>query len=42
MEEVSFGRTGVVSREWGAYPIIKFPDVPRIDVLLMPPKTSRH
>ncbi len=36
MEEVSFDRTGVVSREWGAYPIIKFPDVPRIDVLLMP------
>jgi len=28
MEEVSFDRTGVVSREWGAYPIIKFPDVP--------------
>src|SRR6266852_5185787 len=36
MEEVSFDRTGVVSREWGAYPIIKFPDVPKIDVLLMP------
>jgi nicotinate dehydrogenase subunit B len=36
MEEVSFDRTGVVSREWGAYPIIKFPDIPKIDVLLMP------
>jgi len=36
MEEVSFDRTGIVSREWGAYPIIKFPDVPKIDVLLMP------
>jgi nicotinate dehydrogenase subunit B len=36
MEEVSFDSRGVVSREWGAYPIIKFPDVPKIDVLLMP------
>src|SRR5712672_1157835 len=35
MEEVSFDSRGVVSREWGAYPIIKFPDVPKIDVLLM-------
>ena len=35
MEEVSFDRAGVISREWGVYPIIKFPDVPRIDVVLM-------
>ena len=33
MEEVSFDRTSVTSREWGAYPIITFPDVPKIDVL---------
>jgi nicotinate dehydrogenase subunit B len=26
----------VTAREWGAYPIIKFPDVPRIDVLMLP------
>jgi nicotinate dehydrogenase subunit B len=26
----------VTSREWGAYPIIKFPDIPRIDVLMLP------
>jgi nicotinate dehydrogenase subunit B len=26
----------VTSREWGAYPIIKFPDVPKIDVLMLP------
>jgi nicotinate dehydrogenase subunit B len=36
MEEVSFDRTAVTAREWGAYPIIKFPDVPDIDVLMLP------
>jgi nicotinate dehydrogenase subunit B len=36
MEEVSFDRTSVATREWGAYPIIKFPDVPKIDVLMVP------
>src|SRR4029077_14941767 len=36
MEEVSFDRTSVATREWGAYPIIKFPDVPKIDVLMLP------
>ena len=36
MEEVSFSRNSVASREWGAYPIIKFPDIPKIDVLMLP------
>jgi nicotinate dehydrogenase subunit B len=36
MEEVSFDRRSVTSREWGAYPIIKFPDIPKIDVLMLP------
>jgi nicotinate dehydrogenase subunit B len=36
MEEVSFDRTSVVSREWGGYPIITFPDLPKIDVLMLP------
>ena len=36
MEEVSFDRNAVTSREWGAYPIITFPDVPKIDVLMLP------
>src|SRR5262249_27064271 len=36
MEEVSFDRGAVAAREWGAYPIIKFPDVPEIDVLMLP------
>ena len=26
----------MTAREWGAYPIIKFPDVPKIDVLMLP------
>src|SRR6478672_10289429 len=36
MEEVSFDRNSVVSREWGAYPVITFPDLPEIDVLMLP------
>jgi len=37
MEEVSFDRSGAVaSREWGGYPIITFPDLPKIDVLMLP------
>jgi nicotinate dehydrogenase subunit B len=35
MEEVSFERGVVTAREWGAYPIIKFPDLPKIDVLML-------
>lgn len=36
MEEVSFDRASVASREWGAYPIMTFPDLPKIDVLMLP------
>lgn len=36
MEQVSFERGTVAAREWGAYPIIPFADVPKIDVLLLP------
>ena len=36
MEEVSFDRHSVTSREWGAYPIITFPDIPKVDVLMLP------
>jgi nicotinate dehydrogenase subunit B len=36
MEEVAFERTSVATREWGAYPIIRFPEVPEIDVLMLP------
>jgi nicotinate dehydrogenase subunit B len=36
MEELSFAGSTAASREWGAYPIIKFPQVPKIDVLMLP------
>jgi nicotinate dehydrogenase subunit B len=36
MEQVSFDRNSVTSREWGAYPIITFPNIPAIDVLMLP------
>ena len=36
MEQVAFDRTAVATREWGGYPIIKFPEVPKIDVLMLP------
>ena len=36
VEQVQFDGAGVTSREWGAYPILTFPQVPAIDVVLMP------
>lgn len=36
MEQVPFERGRVAAREWGAYPIITFPDLPEIDVLMLP------
>ncbi|WP_298252150.1 molybdopterin cofactor-binding domain-containing protein [Bradyrhizobium sp.] len=36
MEEVPFSGSSIASREWGAYPIIKFPELPDIDVLMLP------
>ena len=35
-EQVHFDRNAVTSREWGAYPILKFPELPRIDVVMIP------
>ncbi|MGI4857427.1 MAG: molybdopterin cofactor-binding domain-containing protein [Janthinobacterium lividum] len=35
-ESVRFTDGIVASREWGSYPILTFPEVPEIDVLLMP------
>ncbi|WP_397474696.1 molybdopterin cofactor-binding domain-containing protein [Pusillimonas sp.] len=35
-EQVSFDERGVIELEWGAYPILSFPEVPDIDVVLMP------
>jgi nicotinate dehydrogenase subunit B len=36
MEEIPFQRGKVAAREWGAYPIITFPELPEIDVLMLP------
>jgi nicotinate dehydrogenase subunit B len=35
-EKVDFSRTEVESVEWGGYPILTFPEVPEIDVLMLP------
>jgi nicotinate dehydrogenase subunit B len=35
-EAVSFSNTAVKSLEWGGYPILTFPELPEIDVLMMP------
>jgi nicotinate dehydrogenase subunit B len=34
-EAVSFDKSAVTSLEWGAYPIITFPEVPEIDVVMI-------
>jgi nicotinate dehydrogenase subunit B len=34
-EAVAFDRTKVTSREWGSYPILTFPEVPRVEVFLL-------
>ncbi|HEY0294433.1 MAG TPA: molybdopterin cofactor-binding domain-containing protein [Bordetella sp.] len=36
MEVVEFDARGVRNREWGAYPILRFADLPEIDAYLMP------
>jgi nicotinate dehydrogenase subunit B len=35
-EAVTFTSTAVATKEWGGYPIITFPEVPPIDVLMVP------
>jgi isoquinoline 1-oxidoreductase len=35
-EQVCFDGTGVASREWGGYPLLTFPEIPPIEVVLMP------
>ncbi|OLP45020.1 aldehyde dehydrogenase [Rhizobium oryziradicis] len=35
-EKVEFSSTGVTSKEWGAYPLLSFPEVPDIDVIMVP------
>ncbi len=35
-EEVRFAGSTITNREWGAYPILRFPEVPVIQVVMMP------
>jgi nicotinate dehydrogenase subunit B len=35
-EQVTFEESTVASKEWGGYPILTFPEVPRVDVMMMP------
>jgi CO/xanthine dehydrogenase Mo-binding subunit len=34
-EEVSFDANGVTSLDWASYPILRFPDVPELDIVLI-------
>jgi CO/xanthine dehydrogenase Mo-binding subunit len=34
-EQVSFDRREITSRDWSGYPILTFPDVPSVEVVLM-------
>jgi len=37
MEEVTFDRSRITSRDWGGYPILRFPQVPeKIEVHIVP------
>jgi nicotinate dehydrogenase subunit B len=35
-EEVSFAGSAITTREWGSYPILRFDEVPVVQVLMMP------
>ncbi|MGA9619892.1 MAG: molybdopterin cofactor-binding domain-containing protein [Serratia proteamaculans] len=35
-ERVTFEESTISSKEWGAYPILTFPEVPEVDVVMMP------
>jgi len=35
LEEVKFDATGIKTLDWTSYPIIKFPDIPEVEVVLI-------
>ena len=41
MEEVQFDRTRVTSVDWSSYPILRFPDVPKLDIVLIDRPTEQ-
>ena len=36
LEQVAFDAHGVLAREWGSYPLLRFGELPDIDILIMP------
>ncbi len=34
-EEVTYDAKGVTSLDWGTYPILRFPDVPELEIVLI-------
>jgi nicotinate dehydrogenase subunit B len=40
MEEVKFDRSRVTSLDWSSYPILRFPDVPKLDIALIDRSTD--
>jgi CO/xanthine dehydrogenase Mo-binding subunit len=41
MEEVQFDRARVTSVDWSSYPILRFPDVPKLDIVLIDRPTEQ-
>jgi len=35
LEEVTFDASGVTSLDWSSYPILRFPDIPALDIVLI-------
>ena len=35
MEEVTFDAAGVTSLDWASYPILKFPEIPEVEIVLI-------
>ena len=34
-EEVTFDRTKVTSVDWNSYPVVRWPDVPQVEIVLL-------
>jgi CO/xanthine dehydrogenase Mo-binding subunit len=41
LEEVTFNAEGVTSLDWATYPILRFPDIPALDVVLIDQREMR-
>ena len=34
-EQVNFNQDGITSRDWDSYPILRFPEIPKVEVVLI-------